>query len=67
MRSILESFRLMCGAAAPRIPAEGGMRFREFSFGSIRIDRTTYEDDAVIDRDGIRKRKKNPSRQVSQE
>ena len=43
------------------------MRFREFSFGSIRIDRTTYEDDAVIDRDEIRKRKKNPSKQVSQE
>src|ERR1700688_1676259 len=38
------------------------MRFEAFSFGSICIDGTTYEDDVVIDRGRIRKRKKKPSR-----
>jgi hypothetical protein len=38
------------------------MRFEAFSFGSIRIDGTTYENDVVIDRGEIRKRKKKPSR-----
>ena len=37
----------------PEIP----MRFEDFSFGSIRIDGTTYEHDVVIDRGQIRKRK----------
>ena len=38
------------------------MRFEAFSFGSICIDGTTYEDDVVIDRGRIRKRKKKPSK-----
>ena len=39
------------------------MRFEKFSFGSIRIDGVTYENDVVIDRGKVRKRKKKPSRQ----
>src|SRR5215510_12618576 len=38
------------------------MRFEKFSFGSIRIDGTTYEHDVVIDRGLVRKRKKKPSK-----
>jgi len=38
------------------------MRFEKFSFGSIRIDGTTYERDVVIDRGEVRKRKKKPSK-----
>ena len=38
------------------------MRFEDFSFGSIRIDGTSYEHDLVIDRGEIRKRKKKPSK-----
>jgi len=38
------------------------MRFEKFSFGSIRIDGTTYQYDVVIDRGQIRKRKKKPSK-----
>jgi hypothetical protein len=38
------------------------MRFESFSFGSIRIDGTTYEHDVVIDRGEIRKREKKPSK-----
>ena len=38
------------------------MRFEGFSFGSIRIDGTTYEHDVVIDRGHIRKRNKKPSK-----
>ncbi len=34
----------------------------EFSFGSIRIDGTSYDHDVVIDRGSIRKRKKKPSK-----
>jgi hypothetical protein len=37
------------------------MRFEAFSFGSIRVDRVTYDYDLVIDRGDIRKRKKKPS------
>jgi hypothetical protein len=39
------------------------MRFEKFSFGSIRIDGTTYEHDVVIDRGEVRKRRKKPSKQ----
>jgi hypothetical protein len=39
------------------------MRFEKFSFGSIRIDGTTYDHDIVIDGGQIRKRKKKPSQQ----
>src|SRR5438093_4355169 len=38
------------------------MQFEKFSFGSIRIDGTTYEHDVVIDRGEVRKRKKKPSK-----
>ena len=38
------------------------MRFEEFSFGTIRIDGTSYDYDVVIDRGEIRKRKKKASK-----
>jgi hypothetical protein len=38
------------------------MNIQEFSFGSIRIDGTVYEDDVVIDSGVIRKRDKRSSR-----
>jgi len=38
------------------------MRFERFSFGSIRIDGTTYAHDVVIDGGEVRKRKKKPSK-----
>lgn len=39
------------------------MQFEKFSFGSLTIDKKTYENDVVIDRGEIRKRKKGPSKQ----
>jgi hypothetical protein len=39
------------------------IRFDAFSFGSIRIDGTTYEHDVVIDQGQVRKRKKKPSKE----
>lgn len=39
------------------------MRFKDFSFGSLRIDGTVYDRDVVIDHGEIRKRKKQPSKQ----
>jgi hypothetical protein len=38
------------------------VHFEKFSFGSIRIDGTTYEHDLVIDRGQIQKRKKKASK-----
>lgn len=38
------------------------MRFESFSFGSIRIDGTTYDHDVVIDHGEVRKREKKPSK-----
>ena len=43
------------------------MRFRNFSFGSIRIDGTTYEHDVVIDRGEVRKREKKRSKTFREE
>ena len=43
------------------------MHFDKFSFGSLRIDGSTYERDVVIDRGEIRKRKKAPSRKFRAE
>jgi len=43
------------------------MRFGKFSFGSIRIDGTTYKHDVVIDRGRVRKRKKKLSKQFRDE
>jgi hypothetical protein len=37
------------------------MHFDNFSFGSIQIDGTVYEQDVIIDHGKIRKRKKKPS------
>ncbi len=38
------------------------MRLDQFSFGSIRIDGTTYAHDVLIDRGEVRKRKKKASK-----
>ena len=38
------------------------MHFGRFSSGSLRVDGSTYEQDVVIDRGEIRKRKKKPSK-----
>ena len=38
------------------------MQFEKFSFGSLQIDGSTYEQDVIIDRGQIRKRKKKPSK-----
>jgi hypothetical protein len=43
------------------------MHFDKFSFGSIRIDGSTYEHDVVIDRGEIRKRKKKPSKKFQEQ
>ena len=42
--------------------AEAGLGFDAFSFGSIRINGTTYEYDVVIDRGHVGKRNKKPSK-----
>lgn len=38
------------------------MHFNEFSFGTIQIDGSTYDQDVVIDGGAIRKREKKPSK-----
>ncbi len=38
------------------------MRLERFTFGSIRIDGVTYDQDVVIDRGKVRERKKAPSK-----
>jgi len=38
------------------------VKFTEFSFGSVRVDGTTYDHDLIIDRGKIRKRKKAASK-----
>jgi len=38
------------------------MRFDHFRFGSIRVDGVTYENDLLIDRGRVRKRKKKASK-----
>jgi hypothetical protein len=43
------------------------MHFDKFSFGTLRIDGSTYEQDVVIDRGEVRKRKKRPSRKFRDE
>jgi len=43
------------------------MHFDKFSFGPLRIDGSTYEQDVVIDRGEPRKRKKAPSRRFRDE
>jgi putative FmdB family regulatory protein len=46
---------------------EARMHFGEFSFGALRIDGSTYEQDVVIDCGEIRKRKKALSRRFRDE
>jgi hypothetical protein len=46
---------------------ETRMRFDKFSFGSIRIDGSTYEHDVIIDRGEVHKRKKKPSKKFREE
>src|SRR5450756_130405 len=46
---------------------ETEMRFDNFSFGSLRIDGSTYEHDVVIDRGKIRKRQKKPSKKFRED
>jgi hypothetical protein len=43
-------------------PGEVEMKFGHFSFGSLQINDTTYENDVIIDRGEILKRKKKPSK-----
>jgi hypothetical protein len=43
------------------------MHFNSFSFGTLRIDRSTYKQDVVIDRGKVRKRKKAASREFLDE
>src|SRR6516162_954986 len=43
------------------------MHFSKFSFGTLRIDRSSYKHDVVIDRGGVRKRKKAPSQRFREE
>lgn len=43
------------------------MHFDKFSFGTLRIDGNTYEQDVLIDREEVRKRKKTPSRKFRHE
>ena len=43
------------------------MHFEKFSFGSVQIDGTACEHDVVIDRGGVRKRKKKPSKQFREQ
>jgi hypothetical protein len=43
------------------------VHFDKFSFGSLQIDGRTYEQDVVIDRGEIRKRKKMPSKKFREE
>jgi len=43
------------------------MHFDKFSFGTLQIDGSTYEQDLVIDRGEIRKRKKTPSKKFRDE
>ena len=43
------------------------MHFDKFSFGTLQIDGSTYEQDLVIDRGDIRKRRKTPSKKFRDE
>src|SRR5437588_12783562 len=47
--------------------AEATMHFGDFGFGSLRIGKTTYEHDLIIDRGKISKRKKKPSKKFREQ
>jgi hypothetical protein len=46
---------------------EACMNFEEYSFGSIQIDGTTYDDDVIIDRGEISKRPKKQSKKYRED
>jgi hypothetical protein len=50
------------GSGKTGAATEECLGFEAFSFGSIRIDGTTYECDVVIDRGHVSKRNKKPSK-----
>jgi len=51
-----------------KILGEGiNMQFENFSFGSLRIDGSTYEHDVIIDRGKVRKRQKKPSKKFRED
>ena len=43
------------------------MHFDKFSFGALQIDGQSYENDVIIDRGEVRKRKKAPSKKFRDE
>ncbi|HMF77325.1 MAG TPA: hypothetical protein VK604_16825 [Bryobacteraceae bacterium] len=43
------------------------MNFGKFSFGTLQIDGRTYEQEVLIDRGEIHKRKKKPSKKLRDE
>ena len=43
------------------------MQFENFSFGSLRIDGSTYEHDVIIDRGEVSKRHKKPSQKLRED
>jgi len=43
------------------------MRLQAFTFGSLRIDGTTYENDVIIDGGAVRKRKKKASKPLREQ
>ena len=49
-------------SAARRPSSKTRLEFQAFSFGSIRIDGTTYDSDVVIDRGRVLQRRKKPSK-----
>jgi hypothetical protein len=61
--SPLKRPELMSKQSATRRPlSKTRLEFQGFSFGSIRINGTTYDYDVVIDRGQVLKRKKKPSK-----
>src|SRR5216684_6685244 len=56
------------GSSVAEDPREGiNMQFENFSFGSLRIDGSTYEHDVIIDRGKVRKRQKKPSKKFRED
>ncbi len=43
------------------------MQFKQLSFGSIRVDETTYEHDLILDRGQVHERNKKPSKRFRDE
>jgi hypothetical protein len=47
---------------APAAPGSGDVKARLLGFGLLELDGMRYEDDVVIDRGAVRKRRKKPSK-----